>query len=122
VIQGLLILELLRREYPKLPVTEAHPKALLWLMGTARRGYEPEMVKPDDIKEINFQGAEFGSEDERDAILGAFAAWMMVRRKSDWIDLLEYEKEERVLAGGLPIEYWMPQSLLFLKEQLSEVN
>jgi hypothetical protein len=111
VIQGLLVLELMRRAYPTLPVTEAHPKALLWLMGIARRGYEPEMVRPDDIKEINC-GSGFDSEDERDAILGAFTAWAMIGRKTDWVDLLKYEKEERILAGELPIGYWMPKNLI----------
>ncbi|MHB8069835.1 MAG: hypothetical protein ACYDIC_18235 [Desulfobaccales bacterium] len=69
------------------------------------------MVRPDDIKEINC-GSGFGSEDERDAILGSFTAWAMLRRKSGWIDLLKYEKEERILAGDLPIGYWMPKNLI----------
>jgi len=109
VIQGLLILKLLRREYPNLPITEAHPKALLWLMGIARRGHEPKLIKPRDIEEIIIAGTRFGSEDERDAILGAFAAQMMIRRKSDWVDLLKHEREERILAGKPPIGYWMPK-------------
>lgn len=112
VIQGLLILKLLRLEYPNLPITEAHPKALLWLMGIARRGHEPKLIKPRDIKEIIIEGTGFGSEDERDAIIGAFTAQMMVRRKSDWVDLLkEYEKEP-ILAGEPPIGYWMPKELI----------
>jgi hypothetical protein len=112
LIQGVLIIELLRRVHPNLAVTEAHPKALLWLMGIARRGYEPEMVRPNDIKGINYKRSEFASEDERDAILGAFSAWAMVRRKSDWFDLLEHEKTERILAGKLPIAYWMPKTII----------
>jgi hypothetical protein len=103
------ILELLRREYPGLPITEAHPKALLWLMGIARRGHEPKNVTPRDIEEIVIAGKIFGSEDERDAILAAFAAYMMIRRKSDWVDLLKHERKERILAGKPPIGYWMPK-------------
>ena len=109
VIQGLLILKLLRREYPDLPITEAHPKALIWLMGIARRGQEPKNITPRDIEEIVMPGTIFGSEDERDAILAAFAAQMMIRRKSDWVDLLKCERKERILAGEPPIEYWMPK-------------
>jgi len=109
VIQGLLILKLLRREYPNLPITEAHPKALLWLMGIARRGHEPKLIKLKDIEEIVMEGTIFGSEDERDAILAAFTARMMIQRKSEWVDLLKHEKKERILAGELPIEYWMPK-------------
>jgi predicted nuclease with RNAse H fold len=109
VIQGLLIFRLLRREYPDLPITEAHPKALLWLMGIARRGHEPKNVTQRDIEEIAVTGKRFGSEDERDAILAAFAANMMVRNKSDWVDLLKHERKERILAGEPPIGYWMPK-------------
>jgi len=38
VIQGMLIAQLLRARYPLLAVTEAHPKALLWLLGIASVG------------------------------------------------------------------------------------
>jgi hypothetical protein len=109
VIQGLLILKLLRREYPNLPITEAHPKALLWLMGIARRGHEPKLITPKDIEEIVMAVTIFDSENERDAILAAFAAQMMLRRKSDWADLLKRERKEQILAGEPPIEYWMPK-------------
>jgi hypothetical protein len=109
VIQGLLILKLLRREYPDIPITEAHPRALLWLMGIAPRGQEPKNITPRNIEEIVMPGTIFGSEDERDAILAAFAAQMMIRRKSDWVDLLKCERKERILAGEPPIEYWMPK-------------
>jgi hypothetical protein len=112
VIQGLLISKLLRRLYPDLPITEAHPKALLWLMGIARRGHEPKTIKPIDIKQVIIEGTEFGSEDERDAILGAFTAQMMIRRKSDWVDLLTYEIEERILVVEPPIGYWMPKKII----------
>ncbi|MCX5893011.1 MAG: DUF429 domain-containing protein [Deltaproteobacteria bacterium] len=116
VIQGLLILKLLRLEYPNLPITEAHPKALLWLMGIARPSHDPQLIKPRDINEIIIEETEFGSEDERDAILGAFTAQMMIQRKSDWVDLLKHERKERILAGELPIEYWMPKK--YFREDL----
>ncbi|MBM4273430.1 MAG: DUF429 domain-containing protein [Deltaproteobacteria bacterium] len=114
VIQGLLILKLLRRLYPNLPITEAHPKALLWLMGIARKDYEPQMVTSRDLSKVNIRGTRFRSEDERDAVLGAFTAQMMVRKKPNWDDLLKYEKDP-ILAGNPPIGYWMPnlrQSML----------
>jgi hypothetical protein len=110
VIQGLLIFKLLRRLFPTLPITEAHPKALLWLMGIARKNYEPNMVKLVDIEEIKVKGRGFSSEDERDAILGAFTAQAMVKKKSGWEDLLKYERDP-VLAGKPPIAYWMPKNI-----------
>ena len=117
IIQGLLIFKLLRREYSNLPITEAHPKALLWLMGIAQRGREPELIKLEDIEGVIIERSGFRSEDERDedkrdAIMGAFTAQMMVRRKSDWVDLLKYERKERILAGEPPIEYWMPKRVI----------
>lgn len=115
VIQGLLILKLLRQLYPGLPITEAHPKALLWLMGIARRDREPGMIGIKDIEGVIIE--EMGlnlqdkDKDKRDAILGAFTAQMMIRKKSGWADLLKYEKKEKILADKAPIEYWMPKKL-----------
>jgi hypothetical protein len=115
VIQGFLILKLLRRLYPDLPITEAHPKALLWLMGIARRNHGPETIAIKDIEGFIIEKVGFDLEDKekdkRDAILGAFTAQMMIRNKSDWVDLLEYEDKERIIAGEPPIGYWMPKSL-----------
>jgi len=108
VIQGLLVLKLVRQEYPNLPITEAHPMALLWLMGIARQDYKPDMVKLDDIEEIYVRRAGFRSEHERDAILGAFTAQAMIRKKSGWEDLLNFERDP-VLAGTSPISYWIPK-------------
>jgi hypothetical protein len=108
VIQGLLVLKLLRQLYPNFPVTEAHPKALLWLMGIARRDFGPEMVKLRDIKGIYVTRAGSCSEHERDAILGAFTAQAMIRNESGWEDLLKFERDS-VLAGKPPISYWMPK-------------
>jgi hypothetical protein len=108
VIQGLLVLKLLRQLYPNLPVTEAHPKALLWFMDIARKDFRPAMVKLNDIKEIDVTRADIRSEDERDAVLGAFTAQAMVRSKSGWEDLLKFERAP-VLAEKPPISYWMPE-------------
>jgi hypothetical protein len=108
VIQGLLVLKLLRQSYPNLPVTEAHPKALLWLMGIARQDFGPEMVKLNDIKGIYVTRAGIWSEHERDAVLGAFTAQAMIRNESGWEDLLKFERDS-VLAGKPPISYWMPK-------------
>ena len=116
VVQGLLILKLLRQLYPDLPITEAHPKALLWLMGIARRGRDPGMIEIKDIEEVIIEEVGFGlldkEKEKRDAILAAFTAQMMIRRKSDWVDLLKYERKERILAGEPPIEYWMPKMVI----------
>jgi hypothetical protein len=109
VIQGILILNLLRLLFPTIQITEAHPKALLWLMGIAKKDYGPNKVKPNDIREIIIKGPESVSEDERDAILGAFTAQAMILKKAGWEDLFKYERDP-VLAGKPPISYWMPRN------------
>jgi len=108
LIQGLLILKLVRHSFPTLPITEAHPKALLWLIGLANKSYEPKMVKLSDIADIKVETRDYDSEDERDAILGAFTAQAMVQKKSGWEDLLSYERDI-ILADKPPIAYWMPR-------------
>ncbi len=110
VIQGLLILNLLRRSFPTIPITESHPKALLWLMMIAKKDFGPNNIKINNLKEIIIKGPESVSEDERDAILGAFTAQAMMRKKMGWEDLLQFEREnDLVLAGKPPIAYWMPK-------------
>jgi hypothetical protein len=108
LIQGLLVLRLLRQFYPHLPVTEAHPKALLWLMGIARKDFGPEMVKLNDIKVVYAERAGIRSEDERDAVLGALTARAMICNEPGWEDLLKFERD-LVLAEKPPISYWMPK-------------
>ncbi len=77
-------------------------------MGIARKGHDLKLIRARDIKGVIIEGAGFGSEDERDAILGALTAKEMIRKKYDWVDLLEYEKEP-IWAGEPPIGYWMPK-------------
>jgi hypothetical protein len=88
-------------------------------MGLARKDYDPKQTKPEDLKDVILKRAVLGTEkqreDQRDAILGAFTAQMMVRRNSSWVDLLRYEKKERILADDLPIGYWMPRKFISLR-------
>jgi hypothetical protein len=109
VVQGLLIAKLLRRAYPGLPITEAHPKALLWLLGIENRGGKPSLEELGTIGvEHESLPSQELSEHERDAALGAFAAASMHFREQGWIDLLRQE-EEPVTAITDPIGYWMPR-------------
>ncbi|MBX3588995.1 MAG: DUF429 domain-containing protein [Ramlibacter sp.] len=88
LVQGMLAALALREKYPTMPITEAHPKALRWLLPEA--------------KEVN--GA---SEDQRDALLAAVTAWAMARRAESWIDLLEGEANPYSPIRA-PLHYFMP--------------
>ena len=78
----------LRERLPGLPITESHPKALLYLQPEARP--------------INSN-----SDHERDAILGAVAAWAMWSKQPLWRDLYADNHEPRWLVLA-PLYYFMP--------------
>lgn len=108
VIQGMLIAQLLRAHYPDLPITEAHPKALLWLLDYASRELPAADVSVHafcDVPSNSSVGEP--SEHERDAILGALTAKALIGRQSGWTDLLDVEQEPVRAVDG-PLSYWMP--------------
>ncbi len=107
VIQGMLIAKLLRKRLPDVPITEAHPKALLWLLGIARTNYGPEEIKIHDVENVYIQSTKSESDHVRDAILGAVTAQAMIERRSNWRDLLPIERDP-ILAVKHPVGYWMP--------------
>jgi len=88
LVQGMLAGLKLRELYPKLPITEAHPKALRWLL--------PEVA---DITA--------SSEHERDALLSAIAAWATARKPSGWLDLFLVECNSYTPLAQ-PLHYFMP--------------
>lgn len=90
LVQGMLAALELRDRYPELPITEAHPKALRWLL--------PNLL---DI--------EADSEHERDAMLAAVSAWAAYKPSSDWEDLLAYE-ENSYTPVSMPVHYMMPNA------------
>ena len=93
LVQGVLLGRLIHQSIPHAPITEAHPKALLWLLKTC------------DLSDLVDGANPTASEHERDAVLAAYAAWMGPR--ADWRNLLEDEPRP-VLPLGTPVKYWMP--------------
>jgi hypothetical protein len=89
LVQGMLAALKLRELYPKLPITEAHPKALLALL--------PE------LKSITAP-----SEHQRDALFSAVAAWATVHEQSNWKDLLLAESSHYTPVTQ-PLHYFMPR-------------
>ena len=112
VTQGVLAAHLLRESFPDLRITETHPKALLWLIGSGSRRRAPSV---DMTHAATFRegGHPFRTEHERDAALGAFAAWSMVSGAPGWRNLALDERE--AFAPVSPVEYWMPIGALWLE-------
>lgn len=92
LVQGVLAAVELSQRWPGILITESHPKALLTTCPAAR-----EFIQPFD----------FGSEHERDACLGAFAAWSYDRRAPGWVDWMSKE-EATFVPSGTPVAYWSP--------------
>ena len=103
--QGVLLAELLHQEFGA-PITEAHPKALLTLLGTSRANMGKLVQGAQGI-----QGPD--KEDREDAVLAAYAAWSMHEQLPDWKDLLEKEDPKPFFpfqkdSSAMDIRYWMP--------------
>lgn len=88
LVQGMLAGLDLRDRFSALPITEAHPKALRWLL--------PEVCS-----------ITLTSEHERDAMLAVIAAWAVIQQPDGWSDLLS--KEVDIYSPiAQPLAYIMP--------------
>jgi hypothetical protein len=104
--QGVVAAHLLRQAMPGVRITEAHPKALLWLIKVARHGRWVRDVAMEHLTEFVTCDVSGLSEHERDAVLGAVAAWAMVMAAPGWRDIAR--EEEHAFVPVPPVEYWMP--------------
>jgi len=87
-------------------LTESHPKALLWALRVASNNLKPADVTMAHLD--RWVSGEIGvSEDERDAVLGALAAWAMVTRAPGWSDLVALE-EDPLFFTSTRVAYWFP--------------
>jgi hypothetical protein len=106
VIQGPTAALLLRDRLHELPLTESHPKALLWALGMASAARRPAEVSRVDVATI-VRGTVGSTEHERDAVLGGYAAWGMVSQAPGWRDLVLDEKYP-LFFTSTPVSYWFP--------------
>ena len=104
LVQGVMLAIRLREKYPSLPVTEAHPKALLKALNLDPQNWS-EIAKKFDLKAL-----ERNDENERDAVLAAVAA----REGSEgkWPkdltrERLPSEQDPGAVPWG-PVHYWWP--------------
>jgi hypothetical protein len=108
LIQGMLVALRCREKLGRVPITESHPKALLWLTGKATKKQRPDVVTFDDLVDcVSFDGAGALTDHERDATLGAVAAFSAVSNKNGWRDLYLLETNP-VTPLNPPPAYWMP--------------
>jgi hypothetical protein len=108
LIQGMMTAMLIREEYPKIRITESHPKAMLWLLQIANDGNPVEKVTLAMLNNY-FVGENLNaaSDHERDASLAALSAWAMENHPEDWDNL--YIRENNAISPlNPPPEYWMP--------------
>ena len=122
LIQGVLLATALRQQWRELPITEAHPKALLkaiWPQAPKGASLWDEIARCYSLK-----GAPLDSEHMRDALLAAVAAREGYRRK--WtLDLAmersQFEQDPASLPWG-PVSYWWPSTGLTMKEMAAELR
>ena len=97
LVQGVLLGSYVHQKF-NVPITEAHPTALLQLPGAAI---------PCRLRAKLERLGNERSEHERDAVLAAFAAWSMHNRSPGWRNLY-CEEPNPILPLETPISYWMP--------------
>jgi hypothetical protein len=109
LIQGILVSILCQSELARTtPITESHPKALLWLLGLATKDRKPDALSFRDLHDYVFSDhPELVSEHERDAALGAVAAFAAHSKKDGWQDLYSQEINPVTPLNPAP-GYWMP--------------
>ncbi len=110
--QGMLAAMLLRRTNPRLPLTEAHPKAMLWMLGVATTRRKVANISAKSLSVYFDRGSHSMTTDhERDAALAALGAWAMIHRPAGWEDIRERLPDHGALtplAG--PVGYWVPRA------------
>ncbi len=102
VVQGIMLAMVARKAFPDIPITEAHPKALL--KAEALQGWS------QIAEAYGLNGSEPQSEHERDALLGAVAAreGALGRWKTDLATRLgPSELDPKAIWFG-EIHYWWP--------------
>ena len=109
LVQGMMSAMMLRQKNPKLPVTEAHPKAALWMLGDATKAQEVSGITAKALaKYFDIGTLAMATDHERDAALGALGAWAMVHRAGDWKNIRGLDPDA-ISPLSVPVGYWMPE-------------
>jgi len=107
LVQGLVAAILLGESVKGVPITETHPKALLWLLGIASAERPHADVRLAHVEQlVSYDGPSL-TEHERDAAISLAAACAMHQKRRGWTNLLHYEQRAlQFVPGG--VAYWMP--------------
>jgi hypothetical protein len=92
LVQGILSDIGLRQKWPETHITESHPKALLAVWPPIS-----ELIKK----------FKFSTEHERDAFIGAYAAWQYIERNPSWKNWV-LEENDVYFPSGHEVAYWFP--------------
>ena len=108
LVQGMVAATMLRRKNPQLPVTEAHPKAALWMLGEATKTRRVSGITTSALAQYFDVGTHaMASDHERDAALGALTTWAMLHRATGWKDIRGRDPNA-VSPLVAPVGYWVP--------------
>lgn len=105
LVQGVMAAHLLRQSNPSILISEAHPKAALWLMGLASTDHPIRAIVMADIPGLHANILP-PTEHERDAAIGALSGWAAATCPPGWVDLFAAEPESFSPAGR--VSYFMP--------------
>lgn len=102
LVQGTMLALRLRQRFPRVTITETHPKALLIALGLSRQ---------DILRRFNLHGNLPASEHEQDALVSAVVA--REGSTNTWCDLAQdrfpSEQDPAKIEAG-PIRYWWPSA------------
>ncbi len=117
LIQGMMAAMLLRGQYPKLRITESHPKALLWHLGIANISNPPGQITLSNLNHLIRSKVAITNQHERDAALSAYTAFAMTTNQPHWANLYlnklswttQYPNRPYPISPLNPLpEYWFP--------------
>jgi len=108
LVQGMVAAMMLRQKNPKLPVTEAHPKAALWMLGEATKTKKAAGITAKALaKYFDVSTHTMTTDHERDAALGGLTAWAMLHEATGWRDI-RWRDPDAVSPLAAPVGYWVP--------------
>jgi hypothetical protein len=108
LVQGVVAAMMLRQKNPSLPVTEAHPKAALWMLREATKTRRVSDITMSALARYFDVGSyATASDHERDAAVGALTAWAMIHRAPGWNDIRSRDPGAVSPFAG-PVGYWVP--------------
>lgn len=108
-VQWMMTAVLLRERFEEIPLSEAHPKAWLWIAEITNRRPRVAEITVADLQEWCVSPRGNLCNHERDAAISCLSAWAMIRRPEGWHDLYRAEQEDEIYTPlEPPLSYWMP--------------